>query len=390
MTVKKCKVLLITTPTVLVAVVAMVLVALVPLSVAGVVGIAAVGVDHIYFQRNELSRALAIDAAEELAEERFGMEGAGDAYKIDCFYDDYTAIYEWLTGERIYHVSVSSVTKPDNAFTADFDWKGELTSNDYTSRVTEKGNVASRVRNKYACLIENIDGDRILPGDVETKIRVEGELLFSDITRRYREAVGENSDDGSDEGSGGNSGFLVEGGALITFWDSYTDNNKYKYTSYTIQRHPDALDQEELINNHMYDVKELGATNGHITVHVETDNGTVEHAAEIMRAVKAALAAENIGFYTMDLYMEPRKNESIEIGACVTNFLASDLAAEDLVSKIDLKPYDIDGKVTVQGQVGTTDVIYETITPITEITGEQLLMMERSFNWSPFFGYLNP
>ena len=133
-----------------------------------------------------------------------------------------------------YYAYVTSESNMDGDFTLCINMLGKLMYNDYEYRVIEKGNLTGRLSDEYRIAVE--------------------EILESTAFPYQSSCYGE----------------------LRIGW-------------YPVE-HPlpeNAVKSEELENNQVYDVGEIGKTNGYITLLVDDDTVTFEKAAEIRDQIKA-------------------------------------------------------------------------------------------------------
>lgn len=100
-----------------------------------------------------------------------------------------------------------------------------------------------------------------------------------------------------------------------------------------------AVKREELENNKIYNVGEIGKTNGYITLLIEDDTVTFEKAAEILLKTKALLDTTGLNFYAVDLSLRnPKAEDSFkrpEGIVWVESFLYTDIYAEGLAERIE-------------------------------------------------------
>lgn len=108
-----------------------------------------------------------------------------------------------------------------------------------------------------------------------------------------------------------------------------------------------ALVRDELILDHVYDIRELGARAGRLVVYVESDRISVEDAAEIMLNIREQFDKANVPFRAIDFVLQlplpeegPRPDEEIR----VENFLYEDIYEEGMIERVteadqELKAY---------------------------------------------------
>lgn len=100
---------------------------------------------------------------------------------------------------------------------------------------------------------------------------------------------------------------------------------------------PYALITNELELDGIYDVNELGAKAGKLTIYVYDDTVTVERLAEIILDIKGMLDDAGVRFYVMDCVLEYPKPESGEWKQGrveVMDFLSSDIYEEGFVDRV--------------------------------------------------------
>ena len=93
----------------------------------------------------------------------------------------------------------------------------------------------------------------------------------------------------------------------------------------------------ELELDGIYDVNELGAKAGKLTLYVYDDTVTVERLAEIILDIKSMLDDAGVRFYVMDCVLEYPKPESGEWKQGrveVMDFLCSDIYEDGLVERV--------------------------------------------------------
>lgn len=87
----------------------------------------------------------------------------------------------------------------------------------------------------------------------------------------------------------------------------------------------------------IYDINELGAKAGKLTIYIYDDTVTVERLAEIILDIKGMLDDAGVRFYVMDCVLEYPKPESGEWKQGrveVMDFLCSDIYEEGLVERV--------------------------------------------------------
>lgn len=98
-----------------------------------------------------------------------------------------------------------------------------------------------------------------------------------------------------------------------------------------------ALVREELILDHIYDVRELGTQAGHIILYVYTDSLTAETAAQILLKVRDAFDTANVPFRAIDLILRyPKPEEGVwqDDSFGVQSFPYEDIYEENLTQRV--------------------------------------------------------
>lgn len=98
-----------------------------------------------------------------------------------------------------------------------------------------------------------------------------------------------------------------------------------------------AMPQEDLIFDGVYDIRELGKQYGHLVVYVESEELTMERAAEVMLKIRAIFDRMGVPFRAMDFVLElpkpedgPWPDEQIH----VSHFPYEDIVEEGLVERV--------------------------------------------------------
>lgn len=186
-----------------------------------------------------------------------------------------------------YNAYFSSPSSPDSSFTLMLGMDGKIIQNYYEAHVIERGNTARRLEEEYRAAVGKVLDNPSFPYNSHIDY---GELQF--IQEEYRDAEG------------------VPPYALIT---------------------------NELELDGIYDVNELGAKAGKLTIYVYDDIVTVERLAEIILDIKGMLDDAGVRFYVMDCVLEYPKPESGEWKQGrveVMDFLCSDIYEEGLAERV--------------------------------------------------------
>ncbi|MBQ8409051.1 MAG: hypothetical protein IJY39_09340 [Clostridia bacterium] len=225
---------------------------------------------------NPISKALARNTADKYIEETYG----------DTDYELERVTYSFKDG--YYHAFVSSPSSVDGGFTLLINGFGKLQYDNYESDVTSGWNTATRLDADYRKTIDTIFDSSAFPYNVYIGY---GELMFA--TNEYKDAPD------------------VPDYALIT---------------------------EELTLNAYYDVNELGAKAGKLTVYIDDATVSAERMAEILLGVRECFDSAGVGFYAIDCVLEyPRPDGGVaEDGRVeVMDFLYSDIYEEGLVERVE-------------------------------------------------------
>lgn len=188
-----------------------------------------------------------------------------------------------------YNAYFSSPSSPDSSFTLMLGMDGKIIHNYYEAHVIERGNTARRLEEEYRAAVGKVLDNPSFPYNSHIDY---GELQF--IQEEYRNAEG------------------VPPYALIT---------------------------NELELDGIYDVNELGAKAGKLTIYVYDDTVTVERLAEIILDIKGMLDDAGVRFYVMDCVLEYPKPESGEWKQGrveVMDFLSTEIYEEGLVDRVQV------------------------------------------------------
>ena len=186
-----------------------------------------------------------------------------------------------------YYAHVVSPSSMDGDFTLKISMLGKIRSDDYSSRVTGRGNVANRLFYEYRDMVDAVLDSYTYPYTVYMGY---GDLAFD------RE-VGEET---------------IEG----------------------------AIKRSELINDKTYNVGALGEKNGEIVLYIDNDVVTHEKAAEILLKTKELMDRSGISFYSVHLVLTypPYDGEKLyerpEGRIDLKDFLYSDIYEEDMIARV--------------------------------------------------------
>lgn len=98
-----------------------------------------------------------------------------------------------------------------------------------------------------------------------------------------------------------------------------------------------ALVTEDLVLDGLYDLQELGAKAGKLTVYFYEDTVTVQRLAEMLLEVRSVFDEAGISFYTVDCVLQlpkPEEGSWPEDRVEVMDFLYSDIYAENLIDRV--------------------------------------------------------
>lgn len=186
-----------------------------------------------------------------------------------------------------YNAYFSSPSSPDSSFTLMLGMDGKIVQDYYEAHVTNRENTARRLENEYRAAVGKVLDNPAFPYDCHIGY---GELQF--IPEEYK-----NESD-------------VPSYALIT---------------------------NDLELDGIYDINELGAKAGTLTIYIYDDTVSVERLAEIILDIKAMLDDAGVSFYVMDCVLEYPKPESgpwKEGRVEVMEFLHSDIHEEGMVERV--------------------------------------------------------
>lgn len=197
--------------------------------------------------------------------------------------------YDFKTGS--YYVHIKAPDSVDRSFTLYAGTNGKITFDTYESSVLGKWNTASRISTEY------FEKTRDL-------------LARDDFPYNQHIAYGEI--------------YFIESGTPVG-----EDTPNY------------ALSTADLVLDKAYDIKELGAKSGKLTVYIYDDDISIEHLSEILLGIKQFLNDNDVTFYAIDCVLEYPKPEDEnapwkEGRTEVMNFLCEDIYEEGLVERVRL------------------------------------------------------
>jgi len=186
-----------------------------------------------------------------------------------------------------YNAYFTSPSSPDSSFTLMLGMDGRIVHDYYEAHVVERGNTARRLEEEYRAAVGKVLDNPSFPYNSHINF---GELQF--IQEDYQDAQG-----------------------VPTY----------------------ALSVNELELDGIYNVNELGAKAGKLTIYIYDDTVTVERLAEIILDIKGMLDDAGVRFYVLDCVLEypkPESGEWKEGRVEVMDFLCSDIYEEGLVERV--------------------------------------------------------
>ena len=197
--------------------------------------------------------------------------------------------YDFKTGG--YYARVTSPTSIDSHFSLSFEWMGKLVRDGYDDDVTSGWNTRRRINDEYKEIVDKVFANNQFPG-------------FLDIS---------------------------DGLIQFTSDENVEDPSIPEY----------AIITETLKIDAVYDIKELGAKAGKLTVYIDDKTVTEEKLAEILLTIKTNFDNSGVTFYAIDCVLEEPKTEMEADGTPkesprveVMDFLYSDIYEEGLVERV--------------------------------------------------------
>lgn len=98
-----------------------------------------------------------------------------------------------------------------------------------------------------------------------------------------------------------------------------------------------AIVQEDLILDHIYDPRDLGAQAGHLVVYVDSETITYDLAAEILLEIRGQFDDADIPFYAIDFVLEaplPEEGPRPEDDIRIENFRYDEITENELAERI--------------------------------------------------------
>ena len=225
---------------------------------------------------NPISKAMATNTAEKHIEENYGDKD----YEIErvtfSFKDGY------------YHAFIYSPSSIDSDFTILVDMWGKLRYDTYEDRVLSGGNTADRISRDYRAVVDKVLDSQAFP---------------------YNEHIGYGD------------------------FDFYP---RVHLEEYSVPEY--ALITEDLTLDAFYDVNELGAKHGKLTIYIDDDTVSYERLSEILLDIRRIFDDSGVKFYVIDCVLEYQKNEDSskkqEGRVEVREFLYADIYEEGMVERV--------------------------------------------------------
>ena len=225
---------------------------------------------------NPISKAMATNTAEKHIEENYADKDFEIERVTFSFKDGY------------YHAFIYSPSSIDSDFTILVDMWGKLRYDTYEDRVLSGGNTADRISRDYRATVDKVLDSQAFP---------------------YNEHIGYGD------------------------FDFYP---RVHLEEYSIPEY--ALITEDLTLDAFYDVNELGAKHGKLTVYIDDDTVSYERLSEILLDIRRIFDDSGVKFYVIDCVLEYQKNEDSskkqEGRVEVREFLYADIYEEGMVERV--------------------------------------------------------
>ena len=225
---------------------------------------------------NPISKAMATNTAEKHIEENYGDKDFEIERVTFSFKDGY------------YHAFIYSPSSIDSSFTLMIDMWGKLRYDTYEDRVLSGGNTADRISRDYRAVVDKVLDSQAFP---------------------YNEHIGYGD------------------------FDFYP---RVHLEEYSVPEY--ALITEDLTLDAFYDVNELGAKHGKLTIYIDDDTVSYERLAEILLDIRRIFDDSGVKFYVIDCVLEYQKNEDSskkqEGRVEVREFLYADIYEEGMVERV--------------------------------------------------------
>ena len=225
---------------------------------------------------NPISKAMATNTAEKHIEENYADKDFEIERVTFSFKDGY------------YHAFIYSPSSIDSDFTILVDMWGKLRYDTYEDRVLSGGNTADRISRDYRAVVDKVLDSQAFP---------------------YNEHIGYGD------------------------FDFYP---RVHLEEYTVPEY--ALITEDLTLDAFYDVNELGAKHGKLTIYIDDDTVSYERLSEILLDIRRIFDDSGVKFYVIDCVLEYQKNEDSskkqEGRVEVREFLYADIYEEGMVERV--------------------------------------------------------
>ena len=225
---------------------------------------------------NPISKAVATNTAEKHLEENYADKDFEIERVTFSFKDGY------------YHAFIYSPSSIDSDFTILVDMWGKLRYDTYEDRVLSGGNTADRISRDYRAVVDKVLDSQAFP---------------------YNEHIGYGD------------------------FDFYP---RVHLEEYSVPEY--ALITEDLTLDAFYDVNELGAKHGKLTIYIDDDTVSYERLSEILLDIRRIFDDSGVKFYVIDCVLEYQKNEDSskkqEGRVEVREFLYADIYEEGMVERV--------------------------------------------------------
>ena len=225
---------------------------------------------------NPISKAMATNTAEKHIEENYADKNFEIERVTFSFKDGY------------YHAFIYSPSSIDSDFTILVDMWGKLRYDTYEDRVLSGGNTADRISRDYRAVVDKVLDSQAFP---------------------YNEHIGYGD------------------------FDFYP---RVHLEEYSVPEY--ALITEDLTLDAFYDVNELGAKHGKLTIYIDDDTVSYERLSEILLDVRRIFDESGVKFYVIDCVLEYQKNEDSskkqEGRVEVREFLYADIYEDGMVERV--------------------------------------------------------
>ena len=225
---------------------------------------------------NPISKAMATNTAEKHIEENYADKDFEIERVTFSFKDGY------------YHAFIYSPSSIDSDFTILVDMWGKLRYDTYEDRVLSGGNTADRISRDYRAVVDKVLDSQAFP---------------------YNEHIGYGD------------------------FDFYP---RVHLEEYSVPEY--ALITEDLTLDAFYDVNELGAKHGKLTIYIDDDTVSYERLSEILLDIRRIFDDSGVKFYVIDCVLEYQKNEDSskkqEGRVEVREFLYADIYEDGMVERV--------------------------------------------------------